>query len=158
VTGRDEESEEHFMEPVFRAFAIYVLLMIVFRIAGKRTLAQITTFDFILLLIVSEATQNALIGNNYSLTNAALIVITLIGTEIGLSVLKQKWPRLDKWIEGLPLVIVDHGQPIKEHMHKARIDESDILTAARELQGLERMDQIKYAVLERNGVISVIPR
>ena len=146
------------MEPVIRALAIYALLMIVFRIAGKRTLAQITTFDFILLLIVSEATQNALIGNNYSLTNAALVIVTLVGTEISLSVLKDKWPRLDKWIEGLPLVIVDHGQPIKEHMDKARVDESDILTAARELQGLERMDQIKYAVLERNGAISVIPR
>jgi uncharacterized membrane protein YcaP (DUF421 family) len=146
------------MEPVVRALAIYVLLMIVFRIAGKRTLAQITTFDFILLLIVSEATQNALIGNNYSLTNAALVIVTLVGTEIGLSVLKEKWPRLDKWIEGLPLVIVDHGRPIKEHMERARVDESDILTAARELQGLERMDQIKYAVLERNGAISVIPK
>ena len=146
------------MEPVIRALAVYVLLMIVFRIAGKRTLAQITTFDFILLLIVSEATQNALIGNNYSLTNAALVIVTLVGTEISLSVLKDKWPRLDKWIEGLPLVIVDHGQPIKEHMDKARVDESDILTAARELQGLERMDQIKYAVLERNGAISVIPK
>ena len=145
------------MEPVIRALAIYVLLMIVFRIAGKRTLAQITTFDFILLLIVSEATQNVLIGNNYSLTNAALVIVTLVGTEISLSVLKDKWPRLDKWIEGLPLVIVDHGQPIKEHMDKARVDESDILTAARELQGLERMDQIKYAVLERNGAISIIP-
>ncbi len=145
------------MEPVIRALAIYALLMIVFRIAGKRTLAQITTFDFILLLIVSEATQNALIGNNYSLTNAALVIVTLVGTEISLSVLKDKWPRLDKWIEGLPLVIVDHGQPIKEHMDKARVDESDILTAARELQGLERMDQIKYAVLERNGAISIIP-
>ena len=145
------------MEPVIRALAVYVLLMIVFRIAGKRTLAQITTFDFILLLIVSEATQNALIGNNYSLTNAALVIVTLVGTEISLSVLKDKWPRLDKWIEGLPLVIVDHGQPIKEHMDKARVDESDILTAARELQGLERMDQIKYAVLERNGAISIIP-
>jgi uncharacterized membrane protein YcaP (DUF421 family) len=145
------------VEPVIRALAIYVLLMIVFRIAGKRTLAQITTFDFILLLIVSEATQNALIGNNYSLTNAALVIVTLVGTEISLSVLKDKWPRLDKWIEGLPLVIVDHGQPIKEHMDKARVDESDILTAARELQGLERMDQIKYAVLERNGAISIIP-
>jgi uncharacterized membrane protein YcaP (DUF421 family) len=145
------------VEPVIRALAIYALLMIVFRIAGKRTLAQITTFDFILLLIVSEATQNALIGNNYSLTNAALVIVTLVGTEISLSVLKDKWPRLDKWIEGLPLVIVDHGQPIKEHMDKARVDESDILTAARELQGLERMDQIKYAVLERNGAISIIP-
>jgi uncharacterized membrane protein YcaP (DUF421 family) len=146
------------MEPVVRALAIYVLLLIVFRIAGKRTLAQITTFDFILLLIVSESTQNALIGNNYSLTNAALVIVTLVGTEISLSVLKERWPRLDKWIEGLPLVIVEHGQPIKEHMDKARVDESDILTAARELQGLERMDQVKYAVLERNGAISVIPK
>jgi uncharacterized membrane protein YcaP (DUF421 family) len=58
----------------------------------------------------------------------------------------------------MPLVIVEHGQPLKERMEKARIDLEDVLAAAREHQGLERMEQIKYAVLERSGSISIIPK
>jgi uncharacterized membrane protein YcaP (DUF421 family) len=58
----------------------------------------------------------------------------------------------------VPLVVVENGQPLRDRMNKARIDEDDVLTAARQLQGLERMEQIKYAVLERNGGISIIPR
>ncbi|MEH1834145.1 MAG: YetF domain-containing protein [Nostoc sp.] len=70
---------------------------------------------------------------------------------------KQRSPQVEKFLDGVPLVIVEEGRPLKDRMAKARVDEDDILTAARQLQGLERMDQIKYAVLERSGGISIIP-
>ena len=146
------------MDAVFRAAAIYFFLLVIFRIAGARTLAQMTTFDFVLLLIVAEATQQGLIGDDFSLTQAMLVIATLIGIDIGLSLLKEKLPLLDKWIEGTPLIIVQDGKPLQERMKGARVDESDVLAAARELQGLERMDQIKFAVLERTGEISIIPK
>jgi uncharacterized membrane protein YcaP (DUF421 family) len=145
------------MEAVIRSAAMYFFLLVIFRLSGKRTLAQITTFDFILLLIVSEATQNALIQNNFSMTYAFLVIITLVGIDIALSLLKQRWPLLDRWIEGVPLAIVENGQPLRENMRHARVDESDILTAARERQGLATMDEIGLAVLERNGQISIVP-
>jgi uncharacterized membrane protein YcaP (DUF421 family) len=146
------------MDAVLRALAIYLVLMIVFRLAGKRSLAQITTFDFVLLLIIGEATQQALLGNDFSLTNAFLVILTLIGADIAMSLLKGRSPRLEKLVDSVPLVIVEHGQPLKDRMDKARVDEEDVLEAARELQGIERMDQIKYAVLERAGHITIIPR
>ncbi len=146
------------MDAVLRAVAVYFFLFILFRVAGKRSLAQITTFDFILLLIVSEATQNAMIGNDYSLTNGFLVILTLVGIDILLSLWKQQSPEIGKFIDGVPLIIVEEGRPLKDRMAKARVDEDDILTAARELQGLERMEQIKYAVLERSGGISIIPK
>ncbi len=65
---------------------------------------------------------------------------------------------LDKLTDGLPTIIVEDGQPLKDRMDKARVDTSDILTVACEKQGLERLDQIKYAVLERSGGISIIPK
>lgn len=145
------------METVLRGVAIYVILLIVFRIAGRRTLSQATTFDFVLLLIVGETTQQALLGNDYSITNAFLLVITLIGIDIGLSLLKQRSAKLDQLIDGVPLIIVEDGRLLKQRMAKARVDEHDVLTAARETQGLERLEQIKYAVLEANGGISIIP-
>lgn len=146
------------MDAVLRAAAIYAFLLVLFRIAGKRSLSESTTFDLVLLLIVGEATQQALLGNDFSITNALLVILTLVGLNIGMSLWKQRSPQLEKWVEGVPLVIVENGQPLKDRMDKARVDESDILEAARTLQGLERMDQIKYAVLERSGGISIIPK
>lgn len=145
------------MDSVIRAASVYLILMVLFRIMGTRALAQITTFDFILLLIISETTQQAMVGQDFSLTNAFLAIVTLVMLDLGLSLLKNKFPNLEKWLEGLPLVIVENGVPLKERMEKARVDESDVLAAARETQGLERMEQIKYAVLERSGGISIIP-
>lgn len=146
------------MDAVFRALSIYIFLMVIFRISGKRSLAQITTFDFILLLIIGEATQQALLGNDFSLTNAFLVILTLLGADIGLSFLKDQFNTLEKFVDGVPLIILEDGRPIKERMRKARVGESDIMAAARETQGLERLDQIKYAVLERSGGISIIPK
>jgi len=143
---------------VLRAAAVYGFLLLLVRISGRRTLASMTTFDFILVLIISEATQNAMLGDDQSMTNGFLVITTLIVLDVGLSLWKQRSPRLEKWVEGMPTVLVENGRPLKERMDKARVDASDIMQSARELQGLERMDQIKFAVLERNGVITVIPR
>ena len=145
------------MDSILRGLAVYLILLVVFRISGKRTLSQVTTFDFVLLLIIAEVTQQALLGQDYSLTNFVLLVVTLLGLDIVLSLLKQYWPRLDRLLEGQPLVIVEDGRPLHERMSKARVDVEDVLTAARHLHGLERMEQIKFAVLERNGGITIIP-
>jgi uncharacterized membrane protein YcaP (DUF421 family) len=146
------------MDAVVRAIAIYVILMAIFRISGKRSLAQITTFDFVLLLVIGEATQQALLGNDFSLTNAAIIIVTLVGADIGLSLIQQRFPRLDPWLEDVPLLLVENGKVLQERLDKSRISESEILQAARTTQGLERLDQVKYAVLERTGEISIIPQ
>jgi uncharacterized membrane protein YcaP (DUF421 family) len=146
------------MDSILRGAAVYLVLLLLFRITGKRSLAQITTFDFVLLLIISEAIQQAMIDNDNSMTNAFLIVLTLLGLDVAISLLKQRSPTFEKLIDDVPLVLVEDGRPLKDRMDKARVDESDILSSARELQGLERMDQIKYAVLERSGGISIIPK
>lgn len=146
------------MDAILRGAAIYVFLLLIFRLAGKRALAQITTFDFILLLIISETTQQALVGQDYSLTGAALLIMTLIGLDLVFGLLKQRSNWFEKLTEGAPLIILEDGKPLKDRLKKMRVDESDILQAARESEGLERLDQIKYAVLECNGGITVVPK
>jgi uncharacterized membrane protein YcaP (DUF421 family) len=146
------------MDTLFRALAIYFGLLIVLRGGGNRTLAQITIFDFVLLLILGESTQQALIGDDFSVTTGILLIASLVGADMTLSWIKERSPRLSRWMEGVPLVIVEDGRPLRDRMEKSRIDEGDILAAARELRGLERMDQIKFAVLERSGGISIVPK
>lgn len=145
------------MNSIFNAAIVYLLVMLLIRLAGRRTLGQMTNFDFVLLIVISEATQNALLSNDSSLTNSGLVILTLVGLDIIFSLGKQRFPMLEKFFDGVPLIIVDNGQPLVERMQRSRVDEDDVLTAARQ-QGLERMEQIKYAVLERSGGISIIPK
>jgi uncharacterized membrane protein YcaP (DUF421 family) len=145
------------MDSVLRGLLVYFFLLIVFRISGKRTLSQTTSFDLVLLLIISETTQQAMVDNDHSITNGFLLIMTLVGTSILLATLKQFFPRLDLLLEGQPIIVVDKGKLLHDIMKKARVDEEDILSAARMNHGLERLDQIKYAILERDGEISIVP-
>jgi uncharacterized membrane protein YcaP (DUF421 family) len=146
------------MEAIIRALAIYLFLLLIMRISGRRTLAQMTNFDMILVLIISEATQQALLGEDFSIINSFLVIITLVGIDIALSLLKLKFPSLGKVIDGVPTVLLKDGKPIDERMKKARVDEDEILESARINHGIGTMDEIKYAVLEIDGDISIIPK
>lgn len=146
------------MDSVLRAAAVYFLLLLVFRVAGNRSIGQITAFDFVLLLIISEAIQQAMITDDYSVTNAFLLVVTLVGLDIMMSLWKQRSERVEKILDGLPVLLIENGKKHSKTMKKERVDESDILAAARELQGLERLDQIKHAVVESSGGITIVPK
>jgi uncharacterized membrane protein YcaP (DUF421 family) len=142
---------------IVRVAIMYVFLLVVFRLTGKRSLAEATPFDLLMLLIISETTQQAMVGEDHSLTNAFLMIVTLVSLDIGLSWVKQRSETVSRLLDDLPLLLVDRGRALEERMHKSRVDKQDILEAARELAGLERFDQIKYAVLERDGRITIIP-
>lgn len=146
------------MDIVLRSVAFYLLLFLVFRLLGKRTLAQVTAFDLVLLLIISEVAQNALMSDTRSVSGAMLVVLTLLVMERGLDTITTRWPKVGKWFEDVPLVLVENGKPLESLCKKARVTESEILAAARSLQGLTHMSQIKYAILETNGEISIIPQ
>jgi uncharacterized membrane protein YcaP (DUF421 family) len=146
------------MDTVIRAVVIYLFLFIVFRIAGKRSLAEVTTFDFILLLIIGEAVSDALSSGDHSITNAAILVVTLIGIDILISLFTERSRLFSKLVDSVPLILIDNGELLKDRMEKVRVGEEDLLQYAREAQGIERLDQIKYAVLEKSGGVTIIPK
>lgn len=146
------------MSAVLHATAIYGVLLVLFRIAGRRTLGQLSTFDFVLLLIISEATQQALLGDDFSLTTAILVIASLIGLDILFSLIKSRFPSLARAVDGVPIIVVENGRLLRGRLDKSRMSEDDILESARQSQGLERIEQIKFAILERNGNISIIPQ
>lgn len=146
------------MEIVLRAAAIYLFLLVVFRISGRRALAQMTGFDMVLLLIIGESVSQGLTGDDFSVTTAIILVVTLILIEQGLAVLKEKSPMAARWLDDAPLIVVKNGQPHHGRMQLAHVDEQDVLEAARAAHGLETMQQVKYAVVERSGEISIVPK
>jgi|SRR5688572_32864647 len=145
------------MHSVLRAVAVYLFVLVVFRISGKRSLSQITTFDFILLLIIGEATQQALLGNDFSVINAFVVIATLITLEILFSWAERRMPKLGRVMESLPVVVVENGKLLRERAEQEGVTLEEVLAAGREHHGLERIEQFKYAILERHGGISVIP-
>lgn len=146
------------MDAILRAVLVYAALLLLFRIMGKRSLSQATTFDFVLLLVVGEATQQALLGEDFSLTMAATVIATLIGLDRFADYIGYRFPKVDRILESVSVLLVDDGELMRDRMAKAHIDEEEILTFARQAHGVESMDQVKYAVLEKDGGITIVPR
>lgn len=146
------------MEPVLRAAGMYVILLLLFRLTGKRSMAQVTTFDFVLLLIIGEATQQALLGEDFSLTNATLVIATLVVLERAADYMSWRSPRLRRMTESQPVVLVADGRILQDALDHHHLGIDDIVTAAREQHGLRGMVDVQWAVLEVSGGISVVPR
>ena len=144
------------MDLVLRASAVYFFLIVIFHFAGKRSLSEANTFDLVLLLILSEAVQQALVVRDHSLTGAFLVVTTLVGLEIAMSWVKFKWPKVETVETGGPVILVREGKPFEDRLRKSRVDIAEVLQTARRDRGLTRLDQIKYAILEASGEISII--
>ncbi|ALA19192.1 MULTISPECIES: DUF421 domain-containing protein [unclassified Chelatococcus] len=146
------------METVLRGIAIYFVLLIVLRLSGRRSLAQATPFDFVLLLIIAETTQQALLGDDFSMINAVLLIITLFTTDVALSYVKQWSPRAALLMDGTPTVLISRGQPDAEALRRARVSVEDVLEAARQKHGLQRLEEIEFAILEPSGSLSIVPK
>ncbi|WP_136685763.1 DUF421 domain-containing protein [Falsirhodobacter xinxiangensis] len=146
------------MDSVIRGIAVYAVLLIATRLSGRRTLAQVTPFDFVLLLIIAETTQQALLGDDFSITNALVLIVTLFTTDILLSYAKSWSPKVALWLDGTPTVLVAGGVPDQIAMRRARVSIADVLEAARLQHGLRSMDDIDAAVLENSGGISIVPK
>ena len=146
------------MNPVFRAALMFAVLWVVFRIGGRRTLAEITTFDFILLLIIGDATQQALIGDDYSITTSALVVVTLLLLDLLMGRLAISGDGMRRLIESAPVVVVEDGKPLDRALRAEGVDLEEVMMAARDKHGLQTLDDIKFAIVERHGGISIIPK
>jgi uncharacterized membrane protein YcaP (DUF421 family) len=146
------------MDSIIRGITVYLFVLLIFRIAGKRALSSISTFDLVLTLIISETLQQAMIDDDNSMTNAFLLVMTLVGIDIMMSVIKRHVPAIDRWVESSPAVLIKSGRLQREVLKRERVDETDIIIAGREKQGLSELDDIDYAVLEKSGEITVIPK
>jgi uncharacterized membrane protein YcaP (DUF421 family) len=146
------------MESVIKSVVVYLVLWLMIRASGRRTLGQLTVFDFILFLMVGGLAQRALTAQDYSLTHAFLIIATFVIMDIAVSFLERDVPSIGRILKGVPTVVVENGHVLSARLRRARLTEEEILEAARRNHGLERMDEIKFAIFEASGQISIIPK
>jgi uncharacterized membrane protein YcaP (DUF421 family) len=115
------------MDAILRALLMYGALLILFRVMGKRSLSQVTTFDFVLLLIVSEATQQALLGDDFSFSMALPVIATLVVVDRSMDYLTFRFPRLDRLVQSVPMVLVDNGEVLEDRLARVHVSVDDIL-------------------------------
>jgi uncharacterized membrane protein YcaP (DUF421 family) len=145
------------METVLRVALIYVLLLAGLRVLGKREFGQLAPMELIALLLVPEIVSQALIGDDYSLTNALVAIATLFVLVFLNSLLTHVSRRFERVVESAPTVLAHDGRLVHENLHRERITPSEIYSEMRK-SGLERLEQVRWAVLEGDGRISVVAR
>ncbi len=143
---------------IIRSVVVYLFIFIVLRMAGKRALSEMTTFDFVLVLIISEATQQALVDDDHSIVGGMLAIGTLVLLDVVFAWFSSRYKVFDNVMNGVPMFLIEQGKLYIDRMKNSKITMDDILEAARKTHGLENLDEIKSAVLEKDGSISIIPK
>ncbi len=141
---------------IARTLVVYLIVLVGLRLSGKREIGQATVFDLVLLLLIANAVQNAMLGPDTSLTGGILAALVLLLVDTAIGRLRLRLPRLSRWVEGTPTLLVLHGKVIPQHMRREGIDQETLLTALRE-HGVAEVGEVEAAVLEIDGSISVVP-
>lgn len=141
---------------VLRTAAIYLVVLIGLRLAGKREIGQMTVFDLVVLLLIANAVQNAMIGPDTSLAGGILAAVVLLVLNAVMARLRLRWPRLRRMVEGSPTLLVLRGEVIPEHLRREGLDQETLEAALRE-HGVADLSEVEMAVLEIDGAISVVP-
>lgn len=143
-------------EKVLRSVVVYLFLLIAFRFTGKRQVGQLTPFDLILLLIISNVVQNAVIGNDNSLGGGLLGAVTILLLNYLVVEIAFRFKIFRRLMAGEPTLLVHNGKIFKDRMVREKITMQDLDAALRK-SGVASVEKVRYAVLEENGQISVIP-
>jgi uncharacterized membrane protein YcaP (DUF421 family) len=146
---------ETLLEIVLRTAIIYAIILIGIRLAGKREVGQMTPFDLVLLLLLSNAVQNGMTGPDTSLTGGIVAAATLLLLNTSVTRLVYKNMKVRKMVEGTPTLLIRHGKIIHEHLAKEMVS-ADALTQALREHGVASVSDVSVAVLEIDGSISVL--
>lgn len=140
-----------------RTSVIYVVVLILLRVAGKRELGQMTPFDLVVILLIANAVQNAMTGPDTSLLGGAIAASTLIVLNLAVSRFGRRIPFLARAFSGSPTLLVHDGKVIRSHLAREDVTVEEIEMAARE-HGVEKLKDVRGAILEVDGSISIIPK
>ncbi|MGA7669932.1 MAG: YetF domain-containing protein [Nitrolancea sp.] len=141
---------------VIRTLVVYVALLLGLRVAGKRELGQMSPFDLVVVLVLANAVQNAMVGPDTSLTGGLVAAGTLLAVNWGVDQLRLRYGWFARGIRGSATLLVNDGHFIEEHLRHEGIDEEDVHMAMRE-HGVDELSQVKAAILEVDGTISIVP-
>jgi uncharacterized membrane protein YcaP (DUF421 family) len=140
---------------VLRAAVAYVFIIFLLRIIGRRELSTLAPSDLVLLVVLGDLVQNGVTQSDQSVTGVFLAVSTFAVLTVAVSVVSYKSRRVHTLVQGAPLILVQDGKPVEENLRSERLNIDDVAEEARG-QGIERLDDVKWCVLETSGSMSFI--
>jgi uncharacterized membrane protein YcaP (DUF421 family) len=146
---------ENILEIILRSSVVYAVLIVIFRIAGKRHVAQLSIIDFILILLVSNAVQNAMVGEDTTLGGGIIAALTLVILNVILTKLTVKNKTISKIVEGVPKILIRDGKLLSKVLEHENLTKEEVEEGIRKA-GLPNYDDVGLAILETDGSISVI--
>lgn len=141
---------------VFRTLAVYLVLLLLLRLFGKRELGQMAPFDLVVILLISNAVQNAMVGPDDSLTAGLLAATVLLATNWAISRLAARYRPIGKLVIGEPVLLIHSGEFIQRNMDREKLTQEEVLGAMRE-HGIAKVEDVDMAWLEVDGAISFVP-
>jgi len=141
---------------VARTLIVYLALLAGLRLAGKRELGQMTPFDLVVILLIANAVQNAMVGPDTSVTGGLIAAGVLVTVNYGVAAARERLPWLRRAVEGTPTLLINDGRFVPEHLTREGLSEDDVLMAIRE-HGVADLKDVRIAVLETDGSISIVP-
>lgn len=144
------------MSIVLRVAVIYVFILVALRILGKREFGQLSPLELVSLLMIPEMVSQALVDDDFSVTNALIGVATLLSLVFGTSLLMQRFRKAEDIIAGTPTLLVSRGRMIEDALNRMRVTPDEIFAEMRK-SGIDRLAEVKWAVLEADGKISIVP-
>jgi uncharacterized membrane protein YcaP (DUF421 family) len=144
-------------EIVVRTIVVYLAVLLLLRVAGKRELGQMSVIDLVVILVIANAVQNSMNGGDTSLIGGIIAAATLVAVNVLLGRLGRRVPFVSHLFIEEPTLLMSDGELIAKHMERERIDREDIEMAARE-HGIPDLSGVSMAILEPDGSISVIPK
>jgi uncharacterized membrane protein YcaP (DUF421 family) len=144
------------MEVVVRVAVIYLFLLAAMRVMGKREFSQMAPMEFVTLLLIPEIVTGALLGDDHSVTSAMIGIATLFVLVFAVSTLTHLSRRAALVLEGSPTVLAHHGRFLEKNLDRERVTTEEVYGELRK-RGLERIDQVRWAILEGDGKIAIVP-
>lgn len=144
------------METVVRVSAVYLVILAGLRLLGKRELSQLTPLELVTLMLIPEIVSQSMIGDDFSFTNGVIGLTTIFSLVFLTSFLRHKSTTIERLTEGVPSLLVERGKFIEENLNKERITPDEVFSEMHK-SGLEYLAHVKWAILETDGKISIVP-
>lgn len=145
----------HLPEIGLRSVAVYLFIILAIRLFGKKELSQLSVIDLVFILLISNAVQNAMVGSDTSLPGGIFAALALFATNFILKKILFRNKKFNELVQGKSIMLVYEGNPIPENLKLNGISQEEIEAAARE-HGVEKVGEVKLAILEVDGTISII--
>jgi uncharacterized membrane protein YcaP (DUF421 family) len=143
------------MDLVGRAFVMFLLILLLVRVVNRRELSKMEPYDLVLLIVLGDLVQQGITQNDYSVTGASIVIVTMTLLSILTAYVAYRLPRFGRVLDGEPVILLENGRPLEKNLRRERISLGELAAEARQ-NDISDLGSVRYAVLETSGSISFL--